>query len=121
MFRDVWSDIHEVTDTVTSYIQFCEEICLPRKTITVYPNSNVWFNSNIKNLIVAKDAAYRTKSADPARYKKAKCDLKKAIVSAKSKHRDKLWGHMNLITQYKNKSRSADVDDVTLPDKLNEF
>ena len=133
VFRDVWSDIHEVTDTVTSYIQFCEEICLPRKTITVYPNSNVWFNSNIKNLIVAKDAAYRTKSADPARYKKAKCDLKKAIVSAKSKHRDKLntlfntgdtrqlWGHMNLITQYKNKSRSADVDDVTLPDKLNEF
>ena len=133
VFRDVWSDIHEVTETVAAYIQFCEGICVPLKTITIYPNSNVWCNSDIKKMIVAKDAAYRTKSVDPTGYKRAKSELKKAIAEAKMKHRDKLnvlfntgdtrqlWGNMNLITRYKTNPRSADADDVTLPNKLNEF
>ena len=32
-----------------------------------------------------------------------------------------LWSNMNLITNYKGPSKSADPDDVTLPDRPNEF
>ena len=32
-----------------------------------------------------------------------------------------LWANMNIITQYKGPKKSTDSDDVTLPNKLNDF
>ena len=65
--------------------------------------------------------------------KKAKYDVVKAIRHSKRLYRDKLendilatdsrelWKGFNKITGYKTKSKSAPTDDVTLPDRLNEF
>ena len=39
IFRDSVVDLDEYTDTVIGYIKFCEEVCIPTKTITQYPNS----------------------------------------------------------------------------------
>ena len=119
------SDLDEYADTVTDYVKFCQEVCLPTKTITQYPNSKPWFSKVIRAKIVAKDNAET--------YRHAKRELKKAIREAKRSHRDRveekfqsgdskaLWSNINLITNYKGHSKTADPDDVTLPDRLNEF
>ena len=50
IFRDSVVDLDEYTDTVIGYIKFCEEVCIPTKTITQYPNSKPWFDNSIPNL-----------------------------------------------------------------------
>ena len=133
VFRDLWTDLDEFTTTVSAYIRFCCNVCLPTKTVTSYPNNKQWCNKPIRNKIVAKDRAYRFRSTDPEKYRAAKKDLDMAIYNSKTiyKHKledifnsgdsKKLWSNMNLITQYKGTKKSADSDDVELPDKLNEF
>lgn len=133
VFRDLDTDIHQYTDTVTDYIKFCETTCIPTTAKTTYPNSNAWYNKQVSRMIKAKDRAYRNRSNDPVTFRKAKLELKKCIRDTKRKHSDKiknlfksrdskkLWSHIGLITQYKGARRTATSDDVTLPDKLNEF
>ena len=118
---------------MTDYIHFCQDICLPTKTVTQYRNSKPWFNKSIRSKIVAKDAAYRCRDTDSESYRNARSALKKAIRQEKRTFRDRveekfesgdstaLRSNMNLITNYKAPSKSADPDDVTLLDRLNEF
>ena len=37
-FQFASNDIHEYTDTVTSYIGFCHDRCIPQKTVNVFTN-----------------------------------------------------------------------------------
>ncbi|KAJ8034569.1 hypothetical protein HOLleu_21460 [Holothuria leucospilota] len=79
------------------------------------------------------DAAYRCRDTDPNSYRKARSCLSKAIRDAKRTYRHRiekkfqsgdsraLWSSINLITQYKGTLNSVQSDDVTLPDRLNEF
>ncbi|XP_013397726.1 uncharacterized protein LOC106164376 [Lingula anatina] len=127
------NSIHDFTLVVTEYIKFCEEICIPSRTIKQYPNTKLWVDKNIKNLIKAKDQAYREKETDVAAYHKTKLDLKTAIKKAKKKMNSKieqkfqsnsakdLWDNIALVTQYKGSRRAVDTEDSTLPKKLNEF
>ncbi|PIK46328.1 hypothetical protein BSL78_16816 [Apostichopus japonicus] len=72
------NDLHSFTDTVTAYINFCHDVCIPTKTVTQYPNNKPWCDKVIKAKIKAKDEAYRTKTTDPDLYHRAKSDLRKA-------------------------------------------
>ena len=96
-------------------------------------NNKRWCNNNVRRKIKQKDNAYKLKTTNPHNYLIAKRSLTKAINDAKDIHRvkieklfgsgdtRKLWANINTITQYKGGQRSADTDDVTLPDRLNEF
>ena len=133
VFRDVYTTIDELADTVSEYISFCEDICLPKKTVTTYPNSKQWCSPAVHAKIVAKDKAYRNRINDPVTYKVCRSQLRSTIRDAKVKHKEKLeaifdsrdsrklWDNMNIITQYKGPKKSVNTDDVTLPDKLNTF
>ena len=68
--------LDDYTDTVTKYMSFCEDISVPVKTVKSYPNSKPWFDNSIRSEIRAKDLAYKSRHADPARYKRAKYELK---------------------------------------------
>ena len=126
-------NIDEYADVVNNYITFCEELCLPKKSVTRYSNNKQWCDKAVLNTLIAKDNAYKNKHNDPESYEGAKSNLKSAIRKSKDKYRvklerifasgdsKKLWANMNTITQYKGSKRSADTNDVTLPDKLNEF
>ena len=129
--REAAADIDEYTETVTGYIKFCEEQCIPTKSVIKYPNDKQWFSSNVKQKINAKQAAYH--SQDKEQYKRAKYDLQRCIKDSKKNYRDKLesdlstnntrnmWQGLQKITQYKQASKFADTHDPTLPDKLNDF
>ena len=56
-FRDTWTTLDEYTETVLDYLKFCEDVCVPKKTVTRYANSKPWFDKNIRKKIVAKDRA----------------------------------------------------------------
>lgn len=58
VFRDAASDIDEYTETVTDYIKFCENQCIPTKTIVQYPNDKPWFHGAINQKVKDKDDAF---------------------------------------------------------------
>ena len=67
------SDLHELTDTVTSYISFCEDMCVPTKTFHTYNNNKPWFSGKLRQLRQAKEEAYR--SGDRVLYNQARNTL----------------------------------------------
>lgn len=49
MFSVAAAILDELTDTVTSYLNFCVEMCIPTKTVTIHSNNKTWFSKDVKN------------------------------------------------------------------------
>ena len=129
-FRNASDDIHEYADTVTSYISFCQDLCIPEKSVKVFGNDKPWFNKYLKIKLKQKEEAF--KSGDRALYKKAKYGVEKAIRGAKTDYRRKLegqflsndtrsvWQGLQCITGYKQKHSIPGFESAT-PDNFNNF
>ena len=63
VFEHACTDLDEYTDTVTAYVSFCVESCIPTRTVCGYANDKPWFTKEVKNQLVAKDAAFMTRSS----------------------------------------------------------
>ncbi len=44
VFEATDTDLDELTETVTSYISFCEDICIPTRTFLSLNNDKIWYN-----------------------------------------------------------------------------
>ena len=43
VFEHACTDLDEYTDTVTAYVSFCVESCIPTRTVCGYANDKPWF------------------------------------------------------------------------------
>ncbi len=130
VFEDAANDLDEITETVTSYISFCEDMCIPTRTHLTYNNDKPWFTVKLRQLRQAKEDAYR--KGDRVLHKQAKYTLEKEIRVAKRNYSEKLriqftssnsasvWKGLKDITNYKTPSPST-VENQQLSDDLNEF
>ena len=128
--RDSCDTIDEYTELVTSYIAFCENKCIPKKSVKIYANNKPWFTQNLAELRKVKTKAYL--SGDKQAYKRAKVVFEKEVKNAKFQYKDKIerkfesgdarsvWQGLEQMTDYKRKSVDIDAD-PSLPDKLNTF
>ena len=73
---------------MTSYISFCEDLCVQTKTFCTYNNNKPWFTSNLRKLCKAKEEAYR--SGDCDRFKQARNTLTAEIRKAKRSYGESL-------------------------------
>ncbi len=90
------TDLDELTDTVTSYISFCEDMCVPTRTSLTFNNDKPWFSTKLKQLRQAKEDAYR--SGEKALYKQAKYTLNREIRVAKKNYTGKLKNSYQVTT-----------------------
>ncbi|KAL0160951.1 hypothetical protein M9458_044676, partial [Cirrhinus mrigala] len=130
VFEAAANDLDKLTETVTSYISFCEDMCIPTRTYLTYNNDKPWFTAKLRQLRQAKEDAYRY--GDKVLYKQAKYTLEKEIKVAKRNYSEKLrnkfyssdvssvWKGLKVITNYKTPSPST-VENQQLADDLNEF
>ncbi len=130
VFEAAANNLDKLTETVTSYISFCEDMCIPTKTHLTYNNDKPWFTAKLRQLRQAKEDAYR--KGDKDLYKQAKYTLEKEIRVAKRNYSDKLriqfsssdsasvWKGLKEITNYKTPSPST-VENQQQADNLNEF
>ncbi|KAI3355901.1 hypothetical protein L3Q82_004450 [Scortum barcoo] len=128
------TDLDGYTSSVLSYLKFCTDAVLPRKTktIKVFPNQKPWLDSIVKPLLKACDAALQVRSGDKLAYSIARKEMKKGINLAKSwykrrieehfenNNRHSMWRGIKTITDYK-RSDQLVSHDSTLPDTLNTF
>ena len=54
MFKDSCESYDEYVDTISSYISFCEQSCIPTKNIKIYPNNKPWFKKEIRGKLEEK-------------------------------------------------------------------
>uniref|UniRef100_A0A8C9W7S9 Reverse transcriptase domain-containing protein n=1 Tax=Scleropages formosus TaxID=113540 RepID=A0A8C9W7S9_SCLFO len=130
VFEAAASDLDELTDSVTSYVSFCEDMCIPTRTRLTYNNDKPWFTAKLRQLRQAKEDAY--KNGDRVLYKQAKNTLAKEIRVAKRNYSEKLkkqfsandpasvWKGLKDITNYKTPPPGT-VSTQQLADDLNEF
>ncbi len=112
VFEAAATNLDELTETVTSYISFCEDICIPTRTFLPFNNDKPWFTGKLKQLRQAQEDAYR--SGDKILYNQARNRLTKEIRVAKNNYSEKLkkelsakkdpasvWIDLRNITMYK--------------------
>ncbi len=124
------TDLDELTETVTSYISFCEDISIPTRTFLSFNNDKQWFTGKLKQLCQAKEDAYR--SGDKILYNQARNRLTKEISVAKKNYSEKLkkelsandpasvWTGLRNITMCKTPPLQS-VENQLLADDLNVF
>ncbi|KAK0143478.1 hypothetical protein N1851_018390 [Merluccius polli] len=85
---DAAGDLDDVTDAVTSYVNYCVDLCIPLKKAKHYNNNKLWFNKDIKGLRKEKNSAHL--AGNKEQYMAAKYKLRSAIRRAKSDYATKL-------------------------------
>ncbi|XP_025753295.1 uncharacterized protein LOC112841966 [Oreochromis niloticus] len=120
----------EFTDTVTSYVHFCEDSIVPSCTRVSYNNDKPWFIPKLKKLWLERRKAFR--SGDRECYREAKYRFTKEVDIAKHQHSEKMqqqisendsasvWKSFRNITNYKPKTPHS-TDDLLLANTLNDF
>ncbi len=88
VFEAAATDLDKLTETVTSYISFCEDMCIPTRTHLNYNSDKPWFTAKLRQLRQAKEDAYR--KGDRVLYKQAKYTLEKEIRVAKRNYSEKI-------------------------------
>ncbi len=125
------TDLDELTETVTSYISFCEDMCIPTRTYSyflTYNNDNPWFTTKLSQLRQAKEDARR--NGDRVLYKTGQIHTGKGDQSAKRNYSElfsssssdtaSVWKGLKNITNFKTPSPST-VENQQLADDLKEF
>lgn len=136
MFFDSSVDINELTDVVTSWSLYCENIVIPEKTIKVYPNSKPWVTNSLRSLLQKKNKAFREGNTTELRC--IQKDTKREVKAGKIRYKEKLeaqlrannlgsaWDGMNTITGLKESGKKkvslANYNcDQQLAQSLNDF
>uniref|UniRef100_A0AAQ6A6Z6 Reverse transcriptase domain-containing protein n=1 Tax=Amphiprion ocellaris TaxID=80972 RepID=A0AAQ6A6Z6_AMPOC len=111
VFKGATDNLDEYTDTVTSYIHFCEERILPTRTRVSYANDKPWFTPRLRQIKKEKEAAFR--SGDRDCYKEAKYRFSRELRRAKTVYSERLqqqftandsasvWRGLRQITNYR--------------------
>ncbi|KAL0151881.1 hypothetical protein M9458_052882 [Cirrhinus mrigala] len=119
VFEGAATDLDELTETVTSYISFCEDICIPSRTYLTFNNDKPWFTAKLRCLRQAKEDAYG--KGDRVLYNQARNTLNKEIRAAKRTYAKRLkdqfasnnpasvWKGLKAITNYKTPSPSTEI------------
>ena len=81
VFMTATNILDELTETVTSYIYFCEDCCIPTQTRVSYKNDKPWFTAKLRRLRLDKVEAFR--SGDRPRFKELKNRCSKVVSEAK--------------------------------------
>ncbi|KAK3509002.1 hypothetical protein QTP70_015947, partial [Hemibagrus guttatus] len=130
VFRSTTNSLDEYTDTVTSYIYFCEDSIIPTCTRVSYNNDKPWFTAKLRRLRSEKEAASR--SGDREKYKEAKYRFSEEVIRAKTEHCERMqqqfqtndsasvWKGLKAITNYKPRAPHS-VNDLRLANSLNEY
>ncbi|XP_073671518.1 uncharacterized protein [Paramisgurnus dabryanus] len=120
VFEAATTDLDELTETVTSYISFCEDVCIPTRTYLIFNNDKPWFTVKLRHLRQAKEDAYR--NGDRALYNQARYTLNKENSAAKKTYAKKLenqltsndstsvWRGLRAITNYKTPSPCTEAN-----------
>lgn len=136
VFTESSRDIHELTDVVSSWVTYCEDIVVPVKTVRIYPNSKPWASRQLKVLLNKKKQAFKQGDSTELMsvHKEIKREIRRAKLSYKRKLEDMLsnnnmgsaWDSIrSMVGLTDNVKKRVSLDgftsDLVLAQELNKF
>ncbi len=127
----VHQELETFTGTVLDYIKFCIGNVTVDKNIRAFPNQKPWMISQVRTLLRARNAAF--KSGDRALYRAARANLKRGIKRTKVDHRMRIESHLSsnnsrevwqgiqYITNFRGCDASTEALSAPLAEELNCF
>ncbi|XP_019751973.1 uncharacterized protein LOC109531879 [Hippocampus comes] len=133
---ELFSEVHEedidaLTDTITDYINFCEENTVPTRTVRCFSNNKPWTNPDIKALLKEKKKAFMSRNREEL--KAVQIRLRRKIREGKKTYRRKLedqlqasnvtgvWRGLKTISGHNNSPKTLTEKDKDWADELNRF
>ena len=127
---DSHTDIETYASSILDYI--CINNVTSHKRIKTFPSQKPWMNREVRLLLKARDAAFR--SGDAEAYRSSMANLKKGIKMAEHDHKlrieehfknnsdpQRMWQGIQAITDYRPKKTTPTASDVSITDELNRF
>ncbi|KAI5615474.1 gastrula zinc finger protein XlCGF28.1-like [Silurus asotus] len=126
---DFHTDMDIYTSSVLDYINTCIDNVTTVKHVKCFPNQKPWMNSEVRLLLKARDAAFKSGSAED--YNRARSNLKRGIRKAKltfKRHIEehfhnsdprRMWKGIQSITDYK--PTAQPTSSAFQPNELNHF
>ncbi|KAI3358987.1 hypothetical protein L3Q82_015367 [Scortum barcoo] len=125
--RWTWRSIHRLSSATSASAQ---RTSTSTRTVTEYPNQKPWLNAEVRSLLKARDAAFR--SGDRLALRAARRQLTAGVKRAKAAYAQRIQGHftsndprsmwrgIKCITDYNTRDAQCPRD-PSLPDALNNF
>ncbi len=88
LFKESCSDLDDLTETVTGYINFCEDMIIPKKPINIFSNNKPWLTKSLKNIINLRNISFI--QGDETRNRELQKQVKREIKAAKVSYKDKV-------------------------------
>jgi hypothetical protein len=109
-------------DVLTSYLHFCINNVVPKRTVKCYPNNKPWVTKELKDLLNQKKVAF--KSNDRETLKTVQSDINRKISDCKRQYKVKIenlfkkdsksaWNGIRMLTGMKKSNISLDVQNVS--------
>ncbi|TKS65503.1 RNA-directed DNA polymerase from mobile element jockey [Collichthys lucidus] len=124
-------DIDNYASSVMDYITTIIDDVTTEKQITTYPNQKPWMNKEVRLLLKARNAAFR--SGDAQAYSTSRANLRRGIKKAKHCYKLRIEGHFSnydprrmwqgiqAITDYRPSNPTPTATDVSFLNELNNF
>ncbi len=136
VFQESSSDIDQLTDVVSSWISYCEDIVIPVKTVKIDPNCKPWVGKHLKMLLNKKKLLFRT--GNLLELQSVQKEIKQEIWRSKLFYKQLLekklsnnnlgcvWDSLKIMTGQDNKTRKkvaleGFTSDQALANGLNDF
>ena len=106
-FKGCDNNIDFLTDSLTSYLQFCTESFIPTKTVKVYSNKKPWITKDLKQALIQNKYAFLQGNQNElnSMNKELRCKIRGGEREYKRKVEEKLscgnaqeaWKGLNLM------------------------
>ena len=115
VFFDSCSSHHELAETVTDNLRFCEDCIITSKSVRIFPNNKPWVTKDLKIYLNKKKYAFIERELDKEVRRKAKL----AKLAYKDQAEEKLkmgnakdaWRGLNTVIGRKHKQETVKTDD----------
>ena len=135
LFIDSSETVSEAADVTSCYIQFCEDMIVPTKTIKVFPNNKPWISKSIKTVLNEKKVGFQSGVGLMERkviQGRVRQELKKGLAEYKKKTEEKFkegnmkeaWNGLKILSgQEKTRPTSimSEEDQASFSEELNQF
>lgn len=131
-FFESCQDGNELTDTLTTYIKFCEDCVSETKTIRIFPNNKPWVSKQLKTCLNERKIAFCSGNMELVQEKRKQ--LRGDILKAKTEYKNTIeskffsgnikqaWEGLNILMGKScNKSNSSVACSQSLVDEMNTF
>jgi hypothetical protein len=117
------TDVNRITDIITCYIRFCEDMCLEEKQVKVYPNQKPWVTRDVKNALKKKHTDDGKKDLRKVIRKSKQAFSEKAQSKFEEGQSREVWKGVGAIvgTKKKNVTLAVEADPDVFVNNMNTF